>query len=174
MKKKLVNMVVSAAVVTAMMFSVTACGSKAQDTGADVQSEVQTSEAADETSTVANETTAVADEAANDDASDLPTLEEWINSEDAVSAVNLLNQELEGSGMQMAFKADGDTFTISCQFSEEVSFEDEGALEEYFDQSSGMFASMGEDLRNRTSNSNVIVRVEYINADGSELYSKEF
>lgn len=184
MKKKIVNMVLSAAVITTMVFSVTACGSKAEDTGAEVQSQAEVqSEAGEEKVSTAAESTEAGDENASTaadsaDASELPSLEEWVSSEEAVASVDYYNQILAGSGMQVAFNAEGDTFIFTLTFDEVIDLGDEeatrAAMEAQADEMSASVTELRDELLKTTSNTNIVLRFEYINGDGSEIFSKEF
>lgn len=174
MKKKIVNVVLSVAVVTSMMFSVTACGSNAEtaDTAA-VESTVAESVA--EESTVAEATTedVTTEEATTEDATDL-TLDAWVNSEEATTVVDYMNENLQGQSV--AFEADGDVFSMVFTLEETMEVADgaQEAMSQLFESQKTMFESIRDQLIEETGNSNISVRVVYINGDGSEIFSTEF
>ena len=139
MKKKIVNVLLSAAVVTSMMFGVTACGSK-DTTPAPAEDAAVTNtvaaDAADESSvadaaSVANESTVadtdaadestVADtDAADDDvAAGNGNVEDWVNSEMASTYVEVLNA-MFGGQVTTSFELDGDALVLVVVMSEDM------------------------------------------------------
>ena len=166
MKKKIVNVVLSVAIVTSMMFGVTACGSKdtttapAEDaavtnsaadesTVADAADESTVADAADE-STVADESTDAdaedaADESTDADAEDADageasgSVEEWINSEKAATYVTLFDT-MFGGQMTTAFEVDGDALVLAVILSDDIVGLDGGSLSQ--DEMAEMQAAM--------------------------------
>ena len=89
MKKKIVNVILSVAVVTSMMFAVTACGSKDNDKAP--------AESAAVTNTVEDAAKADTEDTAKADAEGGMTAEDWVNSEEASTYVNLFNTMFNGA-----------------------------------------------------------------------------
>lgn len=137
MKKKFVNVVLSAAVVTSMMFGMTACSSKdttpapAEDAAVTNTVAADTEPAADESTVADAETTAdestVADTETTADESTVAdnasagngSIEDWINSEKASTYVTLFDT-MFGGQMTTAFEADGDTLVLAVILSDDV------------------------------------------------------
>lgn len=192
MKKKIVNLIVSAAVVTSMMFAVTACGSKDDSannttTGAVVESATPETTAPAEEPTVAATTEAATAEATTAEATteattdaeasgDSTSLEEWINSDVAVAMLDEMNQGLAGQGMTIKFEADGDTFSMIFVMEQELEITDEikDAMKQLFDGSSAIFESARDELISETRNENIKLRITYQDINGTELYSQDF
>ena len=178
MKKKIVIVVLSVAVVTSMMFSVTACGSNAET--ADTTAESTVAESVAEESTVAEATTEEAtteatttEDSTSEEATDL-TLDAWVNSEEATTVVDYMNANLQGQSV--AFEADGDVFSMVFTLDETMEVADgaQEAMSQLFESQKTMFESIRDQLIEETGNSNISVRVVYINGDGSEIFSTEF
>lgn len=144
MKKKIVNVLLSATIVTSMMFGVTACGAKdttpapAEDaavTNTVAADESSVADAADE-STVADTSAAdessVADTDAADESSVADTdaaddeaaagngnVEDWVNSEMASTYVEVLDA-MFGGQVTTAFEVNGDALVLVVVMSEEM------------------------------------------------------
>ncbi len=141
MKKKIVNVILSVAVVTSMMFTVTACGSKDNDKApaesAAVTNTVEDAANADtedaanaDTEDAANadtEDTANADteDAANADTEDTAqtdaeggmAVEDWVSSEEAAQYVEVLNTTIGAmSNGMMTTEFEGEGNTLSMVF----------------------------------------------------------
>lgn len=144
MKKKIVNVLLSATIVTSMMFGVTACGAKdttpapAEDAAvtntvatnessvADVvdESTVADTDAADESSvadTDAADESSVADTDAADDeaAAGNGNVEDWVNSEMASTYVEALDM-MFGGQVTTEFEVNGDALVLVVVMSEEM------------------------------------------------------
>ncbi|GFI21812.1 hypothetical protein IMSAGC011_00585 [Lachnospiraceae bacterium] len=135
MKKKIVNVILSVAVVTSMMFTVTACGSKDNDkapaesaavtntvedaANTDTEGTAQTDTANADTEDTANadtEDTAQTD-TANANAEGGMTVEEWVSSEEAAQYVEVLNTTIGAmSNGMMTTEFEGEGNTLSMVF----------------------------------------------------------
>lgn len=102
------------------------------------------------------------------------SLDSWVNSKAATTTVDYMNENLDG--MTVAFEADGDVFSMVFTLDEtiEVAEGAEEAMAQVFDTQKAQFESIRDELIKETGNSNVSVRVVYINGDGSEIFSTEF
>lgn len=193
MKKKIVNVLLSAVVVTSMMLSVTACGSKEADTPAPVDAAATTQSVAPENdaapeSTVADDTaessvaeTTVADDA---EASGNMTAEEWINSDTAASYVEVLNA-MFGGQMTTAFEADSDALSLVVIISEEMAdlkgsdMTDEQkdalqqAMQQQYDSQKDQFTPLRDELRDEIGDDSLTVRIVYRLSDGTEIFSQD-
>lgn len=132
MRKKIVNVLLSVAIVTSMMFTVTACGKV--------------------------------------------TLEEWTTSKEAVTTIETMNQSYASQGMSAAFEADGDVLSMVLTLEDtiEVSEETQAAMGQALDSQSSVFEAMRDELVKKTGNENVVLRIVYMNGDGTEIYTHEF
>ena len=146
MKKKIVNVLLSATIVTSMMFGVTACGAKdttpapaedaavtntvatnessVADTDAAYDSNVTQTDAADESSvsyTEAAYESSVADTDAADDeaAAGNGNVEDWVNSEMASTYVEALDM-MFGGQVTTGFEVNGDALVLVVVMSEEM------------------------------------------------------
>ena len=146
MKKKIVNVLLSATIVTSMMFGVTACGAKdttpapaedaavtntvatnessVADTDAADESTVADTDAADESSvadTDAADESSVADTDAADDeaAAGNGNVEDWVNSEMASTYVEALDM-MFGGQVTTGFEVNGDALVLVVVMSEEM------------------------------------------------------
>lgn len=193
MKKKIVNVLLSAVVVTSMMLSVTACGSKEADTPAPVDAAATTQSVAPENdaapeSTVADDTTesSVAETTAADDAeaSGNMTAEEWVNSDTAASYVEVLNA-MFGGQMTTAFEADSDALSLVVIISEEMAdlkgsdMTDEQkdalqqAMQQQYDSQADQFTPIRDELRDEIGDDSLTVRIVYRLSDGTEIFSQD-
>ena len=141
MKKKIVNVILSVAVVTSMMFTVTACGSKDNDkapaesaavtntvedaANADTEdtANADTEDAANaDTEDAANADTEDAANADTEDAANADTeggmaVEDWVSSEEAAQYVEVLNTTIGAmSNGMMTTEFEGEGNTLSMVF----------------------------------------------------------
>ncbi|MDE7323339.1 MAG: DUF4854 domain-containing protein [Lachnospiraceae bacterium] len=192
MKKKIVNVLLSAIVVTSMMFTVTACGSKEADTSAPVDAAATNQSAAENDvapeSTVADDTaesvTAESTAADDADASGSMTAEEWVNSDTAASYIEILNA-MFGGQMTTAFEADSDALSLVVILSEEMvdlkgsDMTDEQkeamqqAMQQQYDSTADQFTPIRDELRDEIGDDSLTVRIIYRLSDGTELFSQD-
>lgn len=172
MKKKIVNVLLSAAVITTMMFSVTACGSKADDaqnTAADVPVETQAADA--------NETQAADAEEQKDDTADAAmSLEEWAESDVCTQFIEMMNQGMADQGVSIFFEVEGDVIALVYQYDEQIDVADdaEESMSKLFDENASTFGMLRDEIIDKTDNENVVLRIEYRNADDSVIFSQDF
>lgn len=143
MKKKIVNVILSVAVVTSMMFTVTACGSKDNDTtpaeSAAVINTVEDAASADTQDTAPSSTTEDVTPASTDTEDTTSsttedvtpedttkanveggtTVEDWVSSEEASTYVDILNTAFNGM-MTIAFEAEGNTLSMVFVYPTEI------------------------------------------------------
>ena len=190
MKKKFVNVVLSAAVVTSMMFGMTACGSKdttpapAEDAAVTNTVAADTEPAADERTVADAETTADESTVADDASAGNGSIEDWINSDKASTYVTLFDT-MFGGQMTTAFEADGDTLVLAVILSDDVvgldgdSLSDDdlaemqAAMQQQYDSSADQFEPIRDELRNEVGNDSMTVRMSYRLSDGTELFSQD-
>lgn len=191
MKKKIVNVLLSVALVTAMMFSATACGSKtddAQNTAADAPAATQ--QAADANANAADagaadtETKAAdadenkdnADDNKDDAADGGMTLEEWTESDTCIQFLEMMNEGMADQGVSIFFEVDGDVIAMVYQYDEQIEVADdaEEQIGQLFDSNASLFESVRDALIEETGYEDTILRIEYRNADDSVIYSQDF
>ena len=183
MKKKVLNVLLSAAVITTMMFSVTACGSKADDaqnTAADAPAAAQ--QAADvnagaDNQAAADETKTADADADKDDATDgQMSLQEWTESDECIQFLEMMNEGMADQGVSIFFEVDGDVIAMVYQYDEQIEVADnaEEAISQLFDSNATLFESVRDELIDETGNENTVLRIEYRNADDSVIYSQDF
>ena len=192
MKKKIVNVLLSVAVISTMLFSMTACGSKGsdvRDAGANTaEPAAQQQEAAEpavdnaqestveEESSIADEEESTTEEieAQNDAAQGSMTLEEWTKSDECAQFSDMMNQGLDG--MVISFEVEGDTISMIFTMEEaiDVAEDAEEAMNEYFTSNAVIFEAIRDQLISETGNENTVLRLIYRNADDSEIFSMDF
>lgn len=179
MKKKIVNVLLSAAVIATMMFSVTACGAKTdevQDTAADTPVSTVQDDVADvqESTTQAQESTAAPESTVA--AEGQMSLEEWTESEECKQFLDMMNEGMADQGVTVLFEVDGDVISLVYQYNEQIEVADnaEEAMSELFSSNASLFESVRDELISETGNENTVLRIEYRNADDSVVYSQDF
>ncbi|MCI8316829.1 MAG: DUF4854 domain-containing protein [Lachnospiraceae bacterium] len=200
MKKKIVNVILSVAVVTSMMFAVTACGSKDNDKApaesAAVTNTVEDAAKADteDTAKADAEDTAKADtedtekadteDTAKADAEGGMTAEDWVNSEEASTYVNLFNTMFNGA-MTTEFEAEGNTLSMVFILSTETLGTDgsdltdeqkvamETQMQQQYDGLKDQFEPMRDELKKTIGASDLVVQIIYRTSNGTELFSQE-
>ena len=200
MKKKIVNVILSVAVVTSMMFAVTACGSKDNDKApaesAAVTNTVEDAAKADtedtakadaeDTEKADTEDTAKADteDTAKADAEGGMTAEDWVNSEEASTYVNLFNTmfnvamttefEAEGNTLSMVFILSTETLgTDGSDLTDEQKVAMETQMQQQYDGLKDQFEPMRDELKKTIGASDLVVQIIYRTSNGTELFSQE-
>ena len=178
MKKKIVNVLLTVAVITSMMFSVTACGSKsdsAQNTTADAPAAAQD---AAEPAAPAEPATEEVQESTVADAADEGemSLQEWTESDECIQFLEMMNEGMADQGVTIFFEVDGDVISLVYQYDEQIEVADnaEEAIGQLFDSNATLFESVRDELIDETGNKNTVLRIEYRNADDSVIYSQDF
>ncbi len=196
MKKKIVNAVLSVAIVTSMMFTMTACGSKDNDKApaesAAVTNTVEDTAKADTTDTAKADTADTTDttdttdaaDATNKDAESGAAAEDWVSSEEASTYVELFNTMFNGA-MTTEFEAEGNTLSMVFVLSEEALGTDgsdltdeqkdemETQMQQQYDGLKAQFEPMRDELRESIGASDLVVRIVYRTSNGTELFSQD-
>jgi hypothetical protein len=194
MKKRIVNVLLSVAVVTTMMFTVTACGSKDDGKGAEpatventVSDAEPASEAKDEPASEAKDEPAseAKDEPAeNADAAGGMSVSDWVNSDEASTYTSVFNTMFDGA-MTATFEADGNTLSMVFTLSEETLGTDgsdltdeqkeaaQTMMQEQYNASKGEFEPMRDELKKSIGVSDLVVRIVYKTSNGTELFSQD-
>lgn len=107
------------------------------------------------------------------------TLAEWVKSDEVKTVIDSIASSAEG--MKIEFKADGeDVLVMSYTYEEQLDLSDEEAkktVEEYFDsaleQQASTFTNMRDEINKEYKLNVKTIRIEYINADGTMIFSKD-
>ena len=107
------------------------------------------------------------------------SLVDWVESDEVKEITDSMDSE--GDGMKIEFKADGeDVLVMSYTYENQLDLSDEEAkktVEEYFDsaleEQASTFTNMRDDINDEYKLSVKTIRIEYINADGSLIFSKD-
>ena len=109
-----------------------------------------------------------------------PTLAEWVNSEIVTSYEEEFNSQGEGI-LHAKFSTDGDDVLVfSCIYDEQIPIDEstQSALNEYFSAMSGTLddamSEMFTACENEISGKLSCIRIEYVNADGTVVYSYDY
>ena len=175
MKKKFVNVVLSAAVVTSMMFGMTNTVAADTEPAADESTVADAETTADESTVADTETTADESTVADNASAGNGSIEDWINSEKASTYVTLFDT-MFGGQMTTAFEADGDTLVLAVILSDDVVGLDGdslSAMQQQYDSSADQFEPIRDELRNEVGNDSMTVRMSYRLSDGTELFAQD-
>lgn len=190
MKKNIANVILSVAVVTAMMFSATACGTKnddARSAAADAPAATQRTADANAVSTAETKDADVAEtkdtketkdaDKNKDDASDKTmTLEEWTKTDECAGILKEMKEDITaGQDVEVFFEVEGDKISMVFRYG----LQSEGAGEEIAELfKNKTYTAVFEQIRDYfievTGNQNVVFEIAYRNADNSEIFSKKF
>lgn len=180
MKKKIVNVILSVAVVTSMMFTVTACGSKDNDKAP--------AESAAVTNTVEDAANADTEDTAQTDAEGGMAVEDWVSSEEAAQYVEVLNTTIGAMSngmMTTEFEGEGNTLSMVFVLSAEALGTDgsdltdeqksavEAQMQQQFDGLKDQFQPMRDELKETIGTSDLVVQIVYRTSNGTELFHHE-
>lgn len=103
------------------------------------------------------------------------TVEEYVNSDAVQAELETALAQLEGSGMQMEVYGEGNKLVYSYTYDVELDVELAAPLlEDAMASESATFEEVAESLKDAVDVENPTVVVEYLNPDGSVIYSAEF
>lgn len=184
MKKKVITLLLA----SMMVLNVTACGNKENSSAAQDKKVEATASDNNETSDIA-ENVDNTTESDNVDVSDsaetsagtqtASSLEEWLETDDVKTMVDTMDKAVNGLKIEMV--ADGkDVLVLRYTYEDQVDIADEAAKQkmvEYFDQQieaqKSNFTPMFNTVEQQTGLKLSKLRIEYVNADGTEIYSTE-
>lgn len=170
MKKKLLTVVL----VAAMALSVTACGGAKEDDAPQAPAVEEASEAGTEEAEAPQEAP-VEEEPAEEEAG--MTLDEWMQSDEARQSEDMTNSSLEGTGMSVKLKADGNVFVYEYTMPDEYGEMSEADMEAAMAPTIESYASGIADVYDVFDSEYGIkldgVRFTFVLSDGTEIYSKE-
>lgn len=150
------------AVAMTMALSLGACGSKD-----DEDTKAKTEESSDEEEE--------ADDSSEEITGKFDSIEDYVNSELLQSQLSSMMDSLEGSGMSMEVKGEGDKLIYSYKYDEVVKAEGMAeTLQAGLESQASTFSQVASSLKLAVDVENPIVVVEYIDANGEMIYSQEF
>ena len=171
--KRIVNVGLSVMAVTMMTFLLTACGSKEKETIVVDLSEYGKS----------SEDAQSADDADTAGSTDGMTVDEWVNSEEAVTFVKAFNSVYDEQGITMEVAAENGTLTMILIYSEEALGTDTAELteEQWEEVHTSMQQQYNEFKEQLISSGNVlkeevdasVIHIVYRTSSGTELFSQD-
>lgn len=179
--KKLLKNIALAAVAAAMVLSMTACGGTAPSASAAVSSSSTASVSSAESSQ-AESSSAVdssedqensEDTSAADTSSKFASLEEYVNSPEMQSQLSTLTASMAKQGLDIKVTGEGNKLIYTYTFTKAQKV-DAKALSAALEKQSSTFENIASSLKLAANVENPVVVVRYLNADGSELVSREF
>ena len=199
--KKSFSTLSTVALIAAMSFAFSGCGTKEEapaETTAAVETEAAETEAAEtdaaetetaeteaaETETAETEAaeteTAETETAATEEAAEASALEAWVESDEMQAAIQALASSQTDMNVDL-YAADANTAVFSFTFAEQIpldSDEDKELIVSVFEDQMAaqetVFKQMREQLVTETGMEDAVVRIEYLNADGSVIYSVDY
>jgi len=110
-----------------------------------------------------------------------PTLAEWVDGDEITETENQLNTLYDGSGVHAEFSAEGDDVLVfSCIYEQQLDFS--GVTQEQIDSTfssqldalSSAMTPIFAECKNETGIELSCIRIKFVNADGTVIYSKDF
>ncbi|MBU9735166.1 DUF4854 domain-containing protein [Diplocloster agilis] len=102
-------------------------------------------------------------------------LDEFVASDEMQTELETVKESLAGSGMSVDIKADGEKLIYAYTLDQQVDPTGMAeSLEAAMDQQKDAFIQVAEELKKEVKVDNPVVVVQYLNNDGSEIFSKEY
>lgn len=103
------------------------------------------------------------------------SVEEFVQSEEVQQQVQKASEQYQADGLTITASADGDklvfTYAVSTQIDAAATIP---ALEMEFDAQASSFTEVIQQMREQIDVENPSIVLRYVNADGSEILSREF
>ncbi|MCI7658221.1 DUF4854 domain-containing protein [Anaerotignum sp.] len=111
--------------------------------------------------------------------SDLPSLEDYFNSDTTQSFVDAAKTQYEGEGISAKLYAEGDELRYEFSMDNVVTTEEERpalaeALKTSIEANAESYANTAAQIKEGVSNDVVIVVVSFFDGEGNELYTQSF
>lgn len=159
MKKNILKVFACAVAVT-MSLSLFACGKDDEDTKSKTE-QSSTEKSEDETSEESTEKFA--------------SIDEYINDETIKAQLDAMIESMEGSGMTMEIKADGNKLVYTYKYTELVKSEGmEETLKAGLDEQASNFTDAASAIKDAVEVENPVIVIEYVDANGEMIVSQEF
>ena len=179
--KRIVNVGLSVMAVTMMTFMMSACGSKEKEP---ITVDLSAFGKNSEDSQPQDETSAVLSNATDPTgATDGVTVDEWVNSEEAVTFVKAFNSVYDEQGITMEVAAENGILTMILIYSEEALGADTAELtdeqkeelrtsmQQQYDKFKEQLVSSGNVLKEEVDAS--VIHIVYKTTNGTELFSQD-
>lgn len=174
--KKLTSKLVVLMMVLAMAFGMVACGSKDDASNSSITNDNATNEATTTDEAAAtDEATATESSDSSSSSSSYNSVEEYVNSPTIKNALSTLEKQLEGSGMNIKIKADGNKmiYTYTYENTEKVDGMAE-SLEQALSAQDATFQATADQIKQAVKVDSASVVIEYVDSKGEMIYSKEY
>lgn len=106
------------------------------------------------------------------------TVEDYLNDKEVQAQMDTLKETMKSAGIEMDVKGEGNKMIYSYKFSEQIDEESMSAVKETLE--SGLEAQVSvfdgilKTLKDEMKISDPSISVRYLNADGSEILTREF
>lgn len=147
-----------------MVLSLGACG---QDNGADANNQTEESGSENAAETQDNEKDSDSDKYAS--------IEEYISSDAVQAELATLKESVAGQGLSMDITADGNKLIYTYTYTDVEKTDDMvTALKEGMVAQEASFTALADALKLEVDVENPVVVIEYLDANGEEIYSQEY
>ncbi len=156
--KKIVSRILAVSMAAVMALSLASCGSNEKEGKDDV---------------VSNESQVEASKVESD--AGFQTIEEYLASDEIQSQLDTIRDSMSNDEVTVDIAAEGNKLIYICTYTEQI--EAEGLAEQFesaLDETASAFGSMAQSLGAQIGVDSPTVEVRYLNADGSEIYTREF
>lgn len=156
--KKIVSRILAVSMAVVMALSLASCGSNEKEGKDDV---------------VSNESQVEASKVESD--AGFQTIEEYLASDEIQSQLDTIRDSMSNDEVTVDIAAEGNKLIYICTYTEQI--EAEGLAEQFesaLDEKASAFGSMAQSLGAQIGVDSPTVEVRYLNADGSEIYTREF
>lgn len=160
--KKIVSRILAVSMAAVVALSLASCGSKEKEGKDDVvstESQVEVSEVESEIESEA----------------EFQTIEDYIASDAIQSQLDTIRDSMSNDEVTVDIAAEGNKLIYICTYTEQI--EADGLAEQFesaLDAKASAFGSMAKALGTQIGVDSPTVEVRYLNADGTEIYTREF
>lgn len=106
------------------------------------------------------------------------TVEDYLKDKDVQSQMDTLKETMKNSGIDMEVKAEGNKLIYSYKYSDQIDEENLSAVKENLESGleiqASVFDGFLKTLKDEMKISDPSISVRYLNADGSEILTKEY
>lgn len=106
------------------------------------------------------------------------TVEDYLSDKEVQSQMDTLKETMKNAGIDMEVKGEGNKLIYSYKYSEQIGEDSldvvKESLESGLDSQKSVFDGIVSTLKEDLKISDPSVVVKYLNADGTELFSREF
>lgn len=106
------------------------------------------------------------------------TVEDYLKDKDVQSQMDTLKETMKNSGIDMEVKAEGNKLIYSYKYSDQIDEENLSAVKENLESGleiqASVFDGILKTLKDEMKINDPSISVRYLNADGSEILTKEY